>query len=103
VNLRTPAWQTAGAPASTPRNSPTDHLAGLGPKLKRVGIDRASYRADAADLFRQALPGVEFAEAYLPLERLRACKAQEELQLLRTASELVVNSIPQVIASHCRV
>jgi hypothetical protein len=42
--------------------------------------------ADAADLLRQALSGVEFAEAHLSLERLRARKTQEELQ--PTASEL---------------
>jgi Xaa-Pro aminopeptidase len=46
------------------------------------------------------LPGVTFVEAHLPLERLRARKTREELDLLRAASELVVDSMLAVIASH---
>ena len=45
------------------------------------------------------LPGVTFVEAHLPLERLRA-QDREELDLLRAASELVVDSMLTVIASH---
>ena len=36
----------------------------------------------------------------MPLERLRARKTREELDLIRTASELVINSMLAVIASH---
>ena len=46
------------------------------------------------------LPGVTFLEAHFPLERLRARKTREELDLLRTASDLVVDSMLAVIASH---
>jgi Xaa-Pro aminopeptidase len=46
------------------------------------------------------LPGVTFVEAHFPLERLRARKTQEELESLRTASELVVDSMLAVVASH---
>src|ERR1700678_4713964 len=46
------------------------------------------------------LPGVPFVEAHMPLERLRARKTREELDVLRTASELVVDSMLAVVASH---
>jgi Xaa-Pro aminopeptidase len=46
------------------------------------------------------LPGTTFVEAHLPLERLRARKTRDELDLLRAASELVVDSMLAVIASH---
>ena len=56
--------------------------------------------ADAAELMARELPGVTFVEAHMPLERLRARKTREELDLLRLASELVVDSMLAVIASH---
>ena len=68
--------------------------------MKRVGVERAFLPADAAELMARELPGVTFVEAHLPLERLRARKTREELDLLRTASELVVDSMLAVIASH---
>ena len=56
--------------------------------------------ADAAELMARELPGVTFAEAHFPLERLRARKTREELDLLRSASDLVIDSMLAVIASH---
>jgi Xaa-Pro aminopeptidase len=95
----TPALQTAGASLDAAQLA-ADHLGRLGSKLKRVGIESAFLPADAADLLRRDLPGIEFVEAHLPLERLRARKTRAELDLLRTASELVVDSMLAVIASH---
>ena len=77
-----------------------DHLGKLAPKVKCVGIERAFLPADAAELMLRELPGVTFAEAQLPLERLRARKTREELDYLRAASELVVDSMLAVVASH---
>ena len=77
-----------------------DHLATLGAKVKRVGVERAFLPADAAELMARELPGVAFVEAHMPLERLRARKTREELDLLSAASELVVDSMLAVIASH---
>jgi len=95
----TPALQTARASLDAAQLA-VDHLRRLGSRLKRVGIERAFLPADAADLLRRELPSVEFAEAHLPLERLRARKTPDELNLLRRASELVVDSMLEVIASH---
>ena len=65
-----------------------------------MGIERAFLPADAADLLLRELPSIEFVEAHFPLERLRARKTRAELDFLRDASELVVDSMLAVIASH---
>ena len=95
----TPVFQTAGATLDSTQLA-IDHLGKLAPKVKRVGVERAFLPADAAELMARELPGVTFVEAHLPLERLRARKTREELDLLRAASELVVDSMLAVIASH---
>jgi Xaa-Pro aminopeptidase len=95
----TPSFQTAGATLDSAQRV-VDHLRKLAPSLKRVGIERAFLPADAAELMARELPGVALVEAHLPLERLRARKTREELDLLRAASELVVDSMLAVIASH---
>src|SRR5580693_5293313 len=95
----TPAFQTARASLDSAQLA-IDHLRKLGPQAKRVGIERAFLPADAAELMARELPGVTFVEAHLPLERLRARKTREELDLLRLASELVVDAMLAVIASH---
>ena len=95
----TPAFQGARATLDSAQLA-VDHLAKLGSKVKRVGVERAFLPADAAELLARELPGVTFVEAHLPLERLRARKTKEELDLLRAASELVVDSMLAVIASH---
>ena len=96
-------WTSAFQRSSTSFDSAqlaADHLAKLGAKVKRVGVERAFLPADAAELMARELPGVAFLEAHMPLERLRARKTREELDLLRVASELVVDSMLAVIASH---
>ena len=83
-----------------PAQLAVDHLRKLAPGVKRVGIERGFLPADAAELMLRELPGITFVEAHMPFERLRARKTKEELDLLRLASELVVNSMLAVIASH---
>src|SRR5580692_4730372 len=95
----TPTLQSSSTSVDSARLA-ADHLAKLGPNLKRVGVERAFLPADAAELMARELPGVAFVEAHMPLERLRARKTREELDLLRLASELVVDSMLAVIASH---
>ena len=95
----TPAFQRSSTSFDSAQLA-ADHLAKLGAKVKRVGVERAFLPADAAELMARELPGVAFLEAHMPLERLRARKTREELDLLRVASELVVDSMLAVIASH---
>jgi Xaa-Pro aminopeptidase len=94
----TPTLQTSSTSVDSARLA-ADHLAKLAPNLKRVGVERAFLPADAAELMARELPGVTFVEAHMPLERLRARKTREELDLLRAASELVVDSMLAVIGS----
>ena len=77
-----------------------EHLLALGSKVKRIGIERAFLPADAEDVLRAGLPQAEFAEAHLPLERLRAVKSPHELECLRIASDLVVDSMLAVMSGH---
>ena len=95
----TPAFQTSSTSFDSARLA-ADHLRKLGSQAKRVGVERAFLPADAAELMARELPGVTFVEAHLAFERLRARKTREELDLLRRASELVVDSMLAVIASH---
>ena len=75
-----------------------ERLATLAPRAKRIGIERAFLPADAESALRNGLPEMEFVEAQLPLERLRAVKTPQELESLRIASDLVVDSMLAVIA-----
>ena len=75
-----------------------ERLATLAPRAKRIGIERAFLPADAESALRKGLPEMEFVEAQLPLERLRAVKTPQELESLRIASDLVVDSMLAVIA-----
>jgi Xaa-Pro aminopeptidase len=95
----TAALQTSSTSLDSARLA-ADHLAKLAPNLKRVGVERAFLPADAAELMARELPGITFVEAHMPLERLRARKTREELDLLRSASELVVDSMLAVMGSH---
>ncbi len=95
----TPVFRTAGATLDATQVA-IEHLAKLAQNVRRVGIERAFLPADAAELMTRELPGVTFLEAHFPFERLRARKTREELDLLRTASDLVVDSMLAVIASH---
>ncbi len=75
-----------------------DRLPALAPGAKRIGIERAFLPADAESALRKGLPQIELVEAQLPLERLRAVKTPQELEALRIASDLVVDSMLAVIA-----
>ena len=67
--------------------------------LKRVGVEMAFLPMDAEGA-ADALPGAELKDALLVLERLRAVKSADELAKLKTASELVIASMLEVIAAH---
>ena len=65
---------------------------------RRIGIEKAFLPADAYEMLRQAFPHADFVEAHFPLERLRAIKTPSELELLREASDRVIESMMAVIA-----
>jgi Xaa-Pro aminopeptidase len=65
---------------------------------RRIGVEKAFLPADAYDMLRAAFPHAEFLEAHFPLERLRAVKTAAELELLRKASDGVIESMMASIA-----
>ena len=70
------------------------------PKPQRPGAELAFLPADSAAVLRKAFPGAELKDALFVLERLRARKTPEELEKLRIASDLVIDSMLAVITSH---
>jgi Xaa-Pro aminopeptidase len=77
-----------------------EQLQVLAPKAKRIGVERAFLPSDAESALRSGLPDAELVEAHLPLERLRAVKTPQELEYLRAASDLVLDSMLAVIGGH---
>jgi Xaa-Pro aminopeptidase len=76
------------------------YVKSLGAKPARIGVELAFLPADSAAVLRKAFPEAEIKDALFVLERLRARKTPEELEKLRLASELVIDSMLAVIQSH---
>lgn len=66
----------------------------------RVGIEVGFMPIDAYGVLKEKLPNAELVDATFTLEILRALKSKEELNLLRLASEKVVDSMIAVFSSH---
>lgn len=94
-NVQTKSWSS-----QTSAELAAEHVRKLGLQDKRIGVEMAFLPADAYLALRRALPDATFADALVPLERLRAVKTPRELALLREASEKVVDSMLAVIAAH---
>jgi Xaa-Pro aminopeptidase len=71
-----------------------------GVPAKRIGVELAFLPMDAGRALQEAFPNSELKDALFVLERLRAVKTPAELAKLRTASELVIESMSDVIAHH---
>ncbi len=69
------------------------HVRQLDLSTTTIGVELSFLPADATDAVRAAMGNSRIVEAHLPLERLRARKTPEELALLRTASDRVVDSM----------
>jgi Xaa-Pro aminopeptidase len=77
-----------------------DYARKLDPKPKRIGAELAFIPADSAAALRKAFPDSEIKDALFVLERLRAIKSSEELNMLRIASDAVIDSMEAVIKTH---
>jgi Xaa-Pro aminopeptidase len=77
-----------------------EYVRKLAPKGARIGAELAFLPADSADALHKALPDVELKDALFVLERLRMIKTPQELEKLRLASELVIDSMLAVIQGH---
>jgi Xaa-Pro aminopeptidase len=99
-----PFW----TPVSVTNNSTTtdtmakavDHLRKSGVNARRIAVEYAFLPVDAAVALRAAYPNAEMVDAVFVMEKLRARKTPEELKKLRTASDLVLESMQAIIANH---
>jgi Xaa-Pro aminopeptidase len=78
----------------------TDYLRRSGVAAKRIGIETSFMPMDAGAALKSALPDAEIKDALVVLERQRLRKSPQELTMLRTASEKVIDAMMSVIASH---
>ncbi|NNM74028.1 M24 family metallopeptidase [Enterovirga aerilata] len=70
------------------------------PKGAAIGIEPAFIPADATDALKSQLLGYSLVDGQRVLELLRAIKSEEELALVKTASESVVSSMLAVMRTH---
>jgi Xaa-Pro aminopeptidase len=73
-----------------------DYLRRLAPNAKRIAIETAFIPLDSAAVLRKAFPNAETVDALFVLERLRARKTPQELEMLRIASDAVIDSMEAV-------
>jgi len=73
-----------------------DYLRRLAPNAKRIGVETAFIPLDSAAVLRKALPNAELVDALFVLERLRARKTPQELEMLKIASDAVIDSMAAV-------
>ena len=78
----------------------TDYVKRSGVPARRVGIETTFMPMDAGAALRAAMPDSEIKDALVVLERQRLRKSPEELAMLRSASEKVIDSMMAVIANH---
>lgn len=96
----TPAVGTAPSGSLDAMTQAVAHLKALGGKIRRIGIEPPFLPSDAFHALHEGLPGHEIGDALVPLERLRARKTPGELELVRAASDRVVDSMRAVFAAH---
>ena len=77
-----------------------DYARGLFTKPARIGVELAFAPADSVATLRKTIPDAEIEDALFVLERLRVHKTPEELEKLKRASELVIDSMLAVLATH---
>jgi Xaa-Pro aminopeptidase len=77
-----------------------DYVRKLMPKAKRIGVELAFLPADSAATLRKAFPGSDITDALFVLERLRARKTPKELEMLRIASDAVIDSMIAVFQKY---
>src|SRR5688572_26221108 len=76
-----------------------EHLKKIG-NVRKIGVEMAFLPMDSAAALRSALPDATIVDALFVLERLRALKSPAELEMVKIASERVIDSMQAVIAKH---
>ena len=96
----TPEAQTNSSGALDTMKRATDYLQKAGFAGKRIGIETTFMPMDAGAALRKALPDADINDALVVLERLRLRKSPEELAMLKTSSEKVIDAMLATIAQH---
>lgn len=92
-SVHTAAWGTLDAAELA-----VQHLKKIGMEKGRIGIEPGFLPSDAYLHLKKALPDATLVDVTGVLERLRAVKTAQELELLRQASELITDSMMATIA-----
>jgi Xaa-Pro dipeptidase len=69
------------------------HLAARGIAPLRIGVEKAYFPLEAAEALQAAFPAAVLVDAMIPLERLRLRKSPAEIEMLRLASQKVIDSM----------
>jgi Xaa-Pro aminopeptidase len=100
----TPLWvsevQTKSMSSIDPIMRAAELIKKSGAPMQRIGVEMAFLPMDSGKALANALPGSEIKDALFILERLRAVKSPAELAKLKKASELVTESMLEVIGRH---
>ena len=95
LNVVTGTWGTLDA-----MQKAVDFIKSLKRAPRRIGVEAAFLPGDAYKKLESHQENVALIDALILLERLRARKSKAELDLLREASDLVVDSMLAVFGSH---
>ena len=95
----TPEQNCASSGSVDVMKKAVEHVKKIG-NLKRVGVEMAFLPMDSAAALKSNLPDAEIVDALFVLERLRALKSPAELEMVRVASERVIESMQAVIGKH---
>jgi Xaa-Pro aminopeptidase len=96
----TPESQTNSSGALDTMKRATEYLKASGVPAKRIGIETTFMPMDAGAALKTALPDSEIKDALVVLERQRLRKSPEELAMLKTSSEKVIDAMLATIAKH---
>ena len=88
----TPETQTNTWGSVDAMQKAVDYMRKIGLKPKRIAVEFGFLPYDASQVLRAVFPDADWVDALFVLERQRVKKSPEELQLLKYASEAVIES-----------
>jgi len=96
--LWTPETYTVSNGSLDAMQKAVDYIRKAGLKTKRIAVEFGFLPYDASIGLRAAFPDAEWVDALYVLERQRVKKSPKELELLKYASEAVIEAMKAVIA-----
>jgi len=96
----TPVQQCNSSGSVDTMQKAIEHIRKSGIKTAGVGAELSFLPVDAGKALQDAFAGTPVKDVLFVLERMRAIKTPDELKKLKTASEMVLDSMEAVIAKH---